>query len=320
MHRYVLPLCLLPLVSALNFDCDLIRVDKTSFDLSKLKGPHTVSRLVSHPPSVSNTTFTLDLCAPLTGEDLGRGLKKTEQCPTGTRVCAVERDRNEEEDVEVVTKVIPIAGEFAASHGRGLEPKVTRLRNSASNGDSGKEGVRVEFNGGKYPNTRGGRVQRAVVELVCDKERTGLEQMAWREGMVLRREDGEGEGDKKEEEEEGKGSLRFVSYKEEGEDMDVLRLDWRTKYACEDVPKEEGANGTSGWGFFTWLFVVVFLGAAAYIIFGSWLNYTRYGARGWDLVPHGDSIRDLPYILKDWAKSVIDTVQGRGYRGGYSAV
>lgn len=64
----------------------------------------------------------------------------------------------------------------------------------------------------------------------------------------------------------------------------------------------------------------VFLLAATYIIFGSWLNYNRYGARGWDLIPHGDTIRDLPYIVKDFAGNVVGRVKGGDSRGGYSAV
>lgn len=64
----------------------------------------------------------------------------------------------------------------------------------------------------------------------------------------------------------------------------------------------------------------VFLCVAAYLIFGSWLNYNRYGARGWDLLPHGDAIRDVPYLFKDWGRRVVDTLQGSGTRGGYSAV
>ncbi len=64
----------------------------------------------------------------------------------------------------------------------------------------------------------------------------------------------------------------------------------------------------------------VFMGVAAYLIFGSWLNYNRYSARGWDLVPHSDTIRDLPYLFRDWIRRVVDTVQGGGSRGGYSAV
>ncbi len=64
----------------------------------------------------------------------------------------------------------------------------------------------------------------------------------------------------------------------------------------------------------------LFLTIATYLIFGSWLNYNRYGARGWDLLPHGDTIRDIPYVLKDVARNVVNSVQGPGSRGGYSAV
>lgn len=64
----------------------------------------------------------------------------------------------------------------------------------------------------------------------------------------------------------------------------------------------------------------VFLGVAAYLIFGSWINYNRYSARGWDLVPHSETLRDLPYLFKDWMRRVVSTVQGGGSRGGYSAV
>lgn len=64
----------------------------------------------------------------------------------------------------------------------------------------------------------------------------------------------------------------------------------------------------------------LFLTIATYLIFGSWLNYNRHGARGWDLLPHGDAIRDIPYLLKDWVRRLLNTVQGSGSRGGYSAV
>jgi hypothetical protein len=63
-----------------------------------------------------------------------------------------------------------------------------------------------------------------------------------------------------------------------------------------------------------------FLTTAAYLIFGSWLNYNRYGARGWDLLPHGDAIRDIPYMVKDLGRKVVGAVQNPGSRGGYSAV
>jgi hypothetical protein len=64
----------------------------------------------------------------------------------------------------------------------------------------------------------------------------------------------------------------------------------------------------------------LFLATSSYLIFGSWLNYNRYGARGWDALPHGDTLRDLPYIMSDFSRKVTSTIQGGGSRGGYSAV
>lgn len=37
-------------------------------------------------------------------------------------------------------------------------------------------------------------------------------------------------------------------------------------------------------------------------------------------MPHGDTIRDIPYLVKDLSRKVVDTVSGGGPRGGYSAV
>ena len=64
----------------------------------------------------------------------------------------------------------------------------------------------------------------------------------------------------------------------------------------------------------------VFLATASYLIFGSWLNYNRYGARGLDLLPHGDTLRDVPYLLRDLVRRALNTLQSTGSRGGYSAV
>ena len=60
----------------------------------------------------------------------------------------------------------------------------------------------------------------------------------------------------------------------------------------------------------------LFLGVAAYVIFGSWLNYNRYGARGFDAVPYADTIRDIPYYFRDMMRKV----GSGGSRGGDSAV
>ncbi|KUI67821.1 Autophagy-related protein 27 [Cytospora mali] len=248
--------------------CEQIRVDGQQFNFKDLGGPHSVVTTQEQPSwepyDYINTTYTLDLCAPLKKD----GPRK-ESCPNGSRVCGIRRGIEGETDT--VTDVLPIAGDLKI-HGMGdLDARITRLKTSDSSADSKREGVRIVLNGGRHQK----RKQLAIVEMLCDAERTG----------------------------------------KEGE------LTWYTKYACEGLPDEEYPdNNSRHWGFFTWMVIIVFLTTASYIIFGSWLNYSRYGARGWDLLPHGDTIRDIPYLLKDWTRRVLNTVQGSGSRGGYSAV
>ncbi|KAL1302726.1 hypothetical protein AAFC00_003080 [Neodothiora populina] len=342
-------LLLLPaLVSAVTLDCKHIRVDGQSFDLSELGGPRSVSLIEETPPSLTNTTFTVDICNPL---QRTKGVPKADECAGGTRVCGIEYDYNLADNSSTIRKVIPIAGEYASSNGRSLDPVLTRLKNSAAHGDADREGVRVELKGGRYPfDKSSGQQQRAIIEFVCDAERTGLEgvgadsrekeednEKEETEGLLSVREegdkkdgddkkdekDGKDEGDKSGDDKEQDSSLQLISYKLEGEgdrQIEVLRLNWRTKYACEGQTEHKPSdNGSSHWGFFTWFLIIVFMVVAAYLIFGSWLNYNRYGARGWDLLPHGDTIRDFPYAFMDWCKSLVSTVQ-TGSRGGYSAV
>ncbi|KAF3907461.1 hypothetical protein ABW21_db0209430 [Orbilia brochopaga] len=161
------------------------------------------------------------------------------------------------------------------------EPEYNILR------DSEKKvlGLNVTLHGGEYGDPK--LKQSAVVEFLCDEK-----------------EDGNGDD-----------ALRVVSY-----DRSTLTLEWKTKHACEgalDIPSS-GSKGS--WGFFTWFIVIVFLAVAAYLIFGSWLNYNKYGARGWDLLPHSDTLRDLPYLIKDFLRRAVNTFQGSGGRGGYSAI
>lgn len=229
------------------------------------------------------------------------------------------------------------------------------MKSSASNTDKEKEGVRLEMNGGKDSD---GQKQKAIVEFLCD---TGTREDRRRDLLMAEDEDDDGTGegaDKGGEEvdDEHGGKLKLVSWDVE-EGTKVLRLDWITKYGCEDV-KDDGTGSSSGhWGEFlvlravSWIgnadseprifhlvyyhvsaiivslmieltdfFHSAFMGVAAYLIFGSWLNYNKYSARGWDLVPHSETIRDVPYLFRDWMRRVVNTIQGGGSRGGYSAV
>ncbi|KAI5367511.1 Putative mannose-6-phosphate receptor binding domain superfamily, MRH domain-containing protein [Septoria linicola] len=322
------PWLLLPAaISAVTFDCENIVADEQKFNFKALGGPKDVHKLVPDQFTVVNTTFTIDLCDTLKKP---KGEESKHSCPNGSRICAVERLYNDEVNGSLLT-VFPIAGQFTTSSGGHLEPKLTRLKGSSSNEDSKKEGLRVELHGGEHTNDGKKIKQKAIIEFLCDAEKEGTEGFDKEEtaasiaeyGRMSKREDeNEGDGeDKPELPDLDKGkALQLVSYKEE-KDMGVLRLEWKTKYACEGAEKPPAQGAKKGsWGFFTWFLIIAFLLIATYIIFGSWLNYNRYGARGWDLIPHGDTIRDIPYIVKDWTSGVAGKMGSNGDRGGYSAV
>ncbi|MCJ1309326.1 hypothetical protein MMC25_002985 [Agyrium rufum] len=306
----VISLLFFPLFTS-AISCDHIRVDGTKFNLDPLAGPHSVLASTAHYPRVINSNFTIDLCQPLKPKEMGEN-----RCKVGTYVCGVQT----EGDDKRVEGIIPIAGQYTG--GSDMDVQYTRLKTSKSVKNGDLEGVTILMSGAKYD----GRPQEAQIEMHCwtgDKDT---------ERMGRRKEGGDDEengGDEKEKPlpepewaEDGKGGrLRYISYGplESNGAKDLLLVQWQTKYACEN--REEDPNEKpKGWGFFTWIFVIAFLAVASYLIFGSWLNYNRYGARGWDLLPHGDTIRDVPYILQDWGRKVADTVQGGGARGGYSAV
>lgn len=144
------------------------------------------------------------------------------------------------------------------------------MKNSPSHSDANKEGLRVELHGGKYPFEKSsGRQQKAIIEFQCDRNRTGLEGAEGDSRDKL--DDKEEEArhvlradDKKDETEEpvGDASLQLVSYKSEGEgddEFDVLRLHWKTKYACEGMTDHKPTSGnksSSHWGFFTWFLIM----------------------------------------------------------------
>lgn len=167
----------------------------------------------------------------------------------------------------MVIGTIEIAGNYVTDNGHALDPKLTRLKSS----DSEVEGLRIELNGGQHPFEKKGRLQQAVIELKCDRERSGLE---GEEGNEDEKSSDEKEDDKKEEDKDDKDksdddksedqetkkddssrSLRFKSYGQVDE-VDVLRLDWLTKYACEDFKDEDGGDSSSSWGFFTWIIIL----------------------------------------------------------------
>jgi autophagy-related protein 27 len=72
------------IVAATNFDCSKIVIDEKTkpWDLSKLGGPHSVTHSYETPPTISNQTFTIDICKDL---ELDDSVDTNHQCPSGTR-------------------------------------------------------------------------------------------------------------------------------------------------------------------------------------------------------------------------------------------
>ncbi|KAI9817342.1 MAG: hypothetical protein M1826_001624 [Phylliscum demangeonii] len=350
-----LAIALLPsLISASTYDCSHVRVGGRSFDLSALGGPRSIHHLVPTPPAV-NSTISVDVCKPLRRI---KGVPNTLECPNLTRVCSIVRAVSEDGSSNI-TSVIPIAGDYVHS-GRPLNANFTLPGMSCGGHKASDTNVlRLSMHGGRYPfEGRHGRKQRAVIDFVCDKDRTGLEGLEGEgegegEGVVessRRRtrtthsddrgdhEDGAAaasttgsqlpgaDGDRVHEDDNSdadpdkptgdgddhRASLRYVDYRPTSEDSqeDTLWLTWHTKYACarsadddkkdkKDPEKDKDGHDQKkrrGWGLFTWFIII-------------------------------DTLRDIPYLLKDFSRRVVSTVQGgggrvggAGSRGGYSAV
>jgi hypothetical protein len=177
---------------------------------------------------------------------------------------------DKDEAPDTVLRVIPIS--MKKGIGNDFEYEVHRLKTSDSNSDSQKEGLRLILKGGSYD----GRDQKAVVEFICDKDRTGLEgewdhedeyvperaTLLGRRDAVLSTTDDEPDGPETGEERQllnENAALIWNSYGPTTDDdshTDVLRLTWHTKYACEKR-QEGGSDAQPGhWGFFTWLVIL----------------------------------------------------------------
>lgn len=193
------------------------------------------------------------------------------------QVCAIERLLGE--DSNQVSDLIAIAGSLENHGGSAFEYEAKRLKNSESNSDAEKEGLNLVLKGGKNPLSgplRERKPQKAILEFLCDPEKTGLEgewssedRYEGDDKKLRRREEGDGGN---EDEDDGSESgvehqllkedaaLIWKSYKEE-EGEGVLRLSWHTKYACEkrdgnDDSDDGEKDSSSSWGFFTWFVIM----------------------------------------------------------------
>ncbi|KAJ5764909.1 autophagy protein Atg27 [Penicillium odoratum] len=296
---------LLPLASGYIFDCADVKTKEHTYDLSGLRGTHEIVHSSGNETAgqVTNTTYVLNICNNLKGA----ANRPEGKCGTTKNICGFIKTSTE--DGGGSHWAYSLAGLEHLGEG-GKDPEVTQLKEI----DEAQEGVRIKMSGGEYKEEADAKKKpaAAVIDFQCDPDRSGLEGLANTEDVEKRRRD----------EVSKDPSLQFKSFGPNDDNVYILKLNWRTRYACDNYDGGNSGSGDSSkhWGFFTWLIIILFLAVAAYLIFGSWLNYNRHGARGWDLLPHGDNLRDIPYIFQDWVRRVLGTLQGGGTRGGYSAV
>ena len=78
----MLSFLLAPLPSAAMFRCDNVVSDGQAFNLKALGGPHSVVTSQDNGNHLINTTYTIDICAPLKKKG---SVPKGEACPNGSR-------------------------------------------------------------------------------------------------------------------------------------------------------------------------------------------------------------------------------------------
>jgi len=230
------------------------------------------------------TTMLDELRFNLCGDLPGlQGVPEGDQCPSGTRACLTKT--NTKDGSDRVIAAIPVAQSS-------FDSEVMRIPSTSS--------LSLTFHGPSYPDSAEESISQSVkFSLLCVAEAT---------------------------------DPIFTSY-----DGGQAYIEWSTPLACgsttEQPPQEDdktggGGDGNndekqtesvgSGLGFF---FLVLLLAFAAYFALGAYYNYSTYGARGVDLIPHRDFWREVPYMLQDVVSHLCSSVRPRrSSRGGYIAV
>ncbi|ANB15399.1 Atg27p [Sugiyamaella lignohabitans] len=285
------------------------RFDGKSFDLSELSGPRSVSYSHNTPPSLTNTTWYIDPCNEL---DIKKLPENT--CPKGSQICGVQTLTIPKDDLTVVSQVIPVTGDFDGLESGAQYSKI-----------DGNRGVSVSLSGGSWGDSKD---LKADIDFYCvdndSNDKDKLEFVSWDDKTLKLKwsspkacplSDDGGDKDKNKDGNNDDKDKDGNDDKDKGGDKDGH--DDKDKGGNDD--NREDTSGQS-WGWFTWLFILIVLGFSAYVVGSAWINYNRYGLSGVELLPHSDAVRDIPYLVRDFAKKIANTFAGGTSRGGYSAV
>jgi len=207
-----------------------------------------------------------------------------DQCAAGTRACMTEINKKDNEE-DRITAVIPIVRTDTSEPQYNTTPKFISLL----------------FSGPDYPlpPTSFSKPQSLNLTVLCDPEVSDPTFVAY------------------------DGSQLFVEwaspagcpFEEDGGDKDDDKKDDKKE---EDKSPDHESIG-SGLG---WFFLAILLCLTAYFGLGAYYNYSTYGARGADLIPHRDFWKEVPYMLSDVVSHLCSNIRPRrtSSRGGYISV
>jgi len=209
-------------------------------------------------------------------------LSEQDQCTPGTRFCMTETNKKSNEE-DRITAVIPIVQTSS------LEPEY--------NISLSPKFISLFVTGPDYPSpsTSFSKPQSLNLTVICHPSETSDPQFTAYDGSRLVVE---------------WSSPAGCPFEEEGGNNDGDKK--------EDKSPDHESLG-SGLG---WFFLVIFLCVAAYFGMGAYYNYSTYGARGADLIPHRDFWKEVPYMLSDVVSYLCSNIRPKrtSSRGGYISV
>ncbi|KAG9036585.1 hypothetical protein FRB95_008419 [Tulasnella sp. JGI-2019a] len=252
-----------------------------SWDLTALNKEKTISRTRSSPPSTFEDEVRFNLCDVIKKRE---GYDSLDQCPSGTLACFTEVNKKPNDGAERITAVIPLAVESGLNIQYKIIPPAI--------------GLTLLLHGSRWPADAPTSLRQSFnITLLCDPST--------------------------------ESEPKFVSYNQGDGGMFV---EWSNPSACaheggdqkspDTTPPPSPGDGPSKseGGGMRWFFFLLLMGVIAYFGLGAYSNYTNYGSRGWDLVPHRDFWRDVPYLAGDLVAHIVNSIRGGNSRSGYVSV
>ncbi|KAG8965853.1 hypothetical protein FRC03_012881 [Tulasnella sp. 419] len=263
-------------------------IGKEHWDFTGLNGEKTATRTRSSPPTTYEEEVRFNLCDVLGPRE---GRDKGDQCPEETLACLTETNKKQIEPPDRITAVIPLASSST------LNVQYKTL--------SGGKGLTLTLHGPSWPAEGSPSTPQSIRFTLYCPSSSGKS--------------------------EGEPSITGYSSQ-----TGILEMDWVVGAACptvanndgdkkddkggnKDGDKDNGSDKSTGSGI-GWFFFLLLLAFVAYFGLGAYYNYNNYGATGWDLVPHRDFWRDVPYLLQDLLSHLFSSFRSGGSRSGYVSV